>query len=339
MIRKTVGGPAAGPTEGVLVYDGAGTTATDTSIADSETYYYTAFVYDKGDPSNLSTASPVSISIPPASGPSALNVRALAGTKIYLGGNPAHLGELKGTIPTAGDLRITGLKPKKTVIRATLVGFYDAYRLVKLQAGENTVTLDLIPFDPTDTLMTPATLQAGGAPLRGGGNFAAPFVVDWDNDGRKDLVVAGGDGALLLYQNVGTDAAPEFGAGIPLTADGAALAVPGPAFAFVADWDDDGNKDLLVGDGQGSVRWSHSRRVSAGRRRGHPSNSARGPGRSRLERGRQERSSRGGRGRPRHGLPQYRHGCGPGAGRGDDDLAAGRGRRPGQRPPLRHGLE
>ena len=90
-IRKTIGGPAGGPTEGVLVYDGAGGRVTDTSITDGETYYYTAFVYDKDESSNVSDPTSVSISIPPASGPAALTVRALTGTKIYLGGAGARL--------------------------------------------------------------------------------------------------------------------------------------------------------------------------------------------------------------------------------------------------------
>ncbi|HXZ43486.1 MAG TPA: VCBS repeat-containing protein, partial [archaeon] len=82
-----------------------------------------------------------------------------------------------------------------------------------------------------------------------------PFVVDWDNDGKKDLLVAGGDGALILYRNVGSDADPQFDAAQPLVADGASISVPGPASVFVVDWDDDGKKDLLVGDGQGRIHW------------------------------------------------------------------------------------
>jgi len=67
--------------------------------------------------------------------------------------------------------------------------------------------------------------------------------------------VASGDGAILVYQNVGSDQVPSFDSGVPILADGAAIAVSGPAFAFMADWDDDGNKDVVVGDGLGRVRW------------------------------------------------------------------------------------
>jgi|GEM_PF-1347454 len=255
MIRRTLGAAATTPTDGVLVYDGPGTSFTDTSVTDGETYYYTAFVYDKSERTNVSTPVSLNISIPPASGPASLTVRALTGTKIYLGGNHAHLGAFKGAVPQSGDLTIQGLKPKKTAIRATQVGFNDAYRQVKLQPGSNVVSIDLVPFDQTDTLLAPTALQASGAPIQGGGNFSAPFVVDWDNDGKKDLLVAGGDGAIVLYQNAGSDAVPQLTAGAPVPADGASIAVPGPAFAFVADWDNDGNKDLVVGDGQGLVRW------------------------------------------------------------------------------------
>ncbi len=255
MIRRTLGAAATASTDGVLVYDGPGASFTDTSTTDGQTYYYTVFVYDKGEPTNVSTPVSVNISIPPASGPASLTVRALTGTQIYLGGNHAHLGEFKGTVPQSGELKIQGLKPKKTVIRATLAGFLDAYRQMKPKPGDNVVSIDLVPFDQTDTLLTPNALQASGAPIQGGGNFSAPFVVDWDNDGKKDLVVAGGDGSILLYQNVGSDAAPQLASGVPITADGVAISVPGPAFAFAADWDNDGNKDLVVGDGQGLVRW------------------------------------------------------------------------------------
>ena len=67
--------------------------------------------------------------------------------------------------------------------------------------------------------------------------------------------MAGGDGAILLYPNGGSDVAPQLTAALALMADEAPLAVPGPAFVAVVDWDNDGNKDVLVGDGQGRVRW------------------------------------------------------------------------------------
>jgi chitodextrinase len=255
MIRRTLGAAAAAPTDGVLVYDGPGTSFTDTSITDPQTYYYTVFVYDNSEPTNVSTPVSLNISIPTASGPASLTVRALTGTQIYLGGNHAHLGEFKGSVPQSGKLKIQGLKPKKTVIRATLVGFNDAYRQVKLKPGDNVESIDLVPFDQTDILLAPNALQVSGAPIQGGGNFAAPFVVDWDSDGKKDLVVAGGDGAIFLYQNVGSDAAPQLASNVPIPADKVAISVPGPAFAFGVDWNNNGNKDLVVGDGQGLVRW------------------------------------------------------------------------------------
>ena len=53
-------------------------------------------------------------------------------------------------------------------------------------------------------------VQDGGAPLSVE-YHAAPEVVDWDNDGRKDLVVGQFvSGRIHLFLNTGTDAAPAF---------------------------------------------------------------------------------------------------------------------------------
>lgn len=41
---------------------------------------------------------------------------------------------------------------------------------------------------------------------------AAPWVIDWDGDGKDDLLVGQfGEGKLRIYRNVGTNAAPKFG--------------------------------------------------------------------------------------------------------------------------------
>ncbi|WP_305041945.1 FG-GAP-like repeat-containing protein [Geoalkalibacter sp.] len=82
---------------------------------------------------------------------------------------------------------------------------------------------------------------------------AAPFVVDWNNDDRHDLLVGGLDGSVLLFLNQGEFGQARFGAGSYLTTPNGPLNVGGPAVPFVADVNGDGTKDLLVGAADGRV--------------------------------------------------------------------------------------
>ena len=52
-------------------------------------------------------------------------------------------------------------------------------------------------------------IQAGGTDLNVG-NRAAPVVVDWNNDKKKDLIVGTDAGTIRLYLNSGTNSAPVF---------------------------------------------------------------------------------------------------------------------------------
>jgi len=95
-------------------------------------------------------------------------------------------------------------------------------------------------------------IKVGSAPLNVG-NRASPVVVDWNNDGKKDLVVGDHNGYVLLYLNTGTNSAPAFTNYTRLKAGGYDIRNSYSASPEVCDLDNDGKKDLLVSDCDGYV--------------------------------------------------------------------------------------
>jgi hypothetical protein len=85
------------------------------------------------------------------------------------------------------------------------------------------------------------------------GCASAVHAVDWDGDGDLDLLVGEISGVVYLVPNEGSAKSPAFGKKQPLTAGGKTLRVERDAGPFAADWDGDGDLDLLVGAGDGSV--------------------------------------------------------------------------------------
>ncbi|MCI0513459.1 VCBS repeat-containing protein, partial [candidate division KSB1 bacterium] len=98
---------------------------------------------------------------------------------------------------------------------------------------------------------TYTTLQADGNPLNE--VAACPEVWDLDGDRRKDLLVSSYSGGVTFYKNIGADANPVLAAGEKIQAGGRELLVGSYARLDLADWDADGDKDLLVGDWDGYV--------------------------------------------------------------------------------------
>ncbi len=85
------------------------------------------------------------------------------------------------------------------------------------------------------------------------GSLSVPFVVDYDNDGKKDLLVGSGDGHIYLYLNTRDDAAPEFTSIVTIKATGSDITISNSA-PNVVDYNNDGRKDLVVGGYDGKLR-------------------------------------------------------------------------------------
>jgi len=95
-------------------------------------------------------------------------------------------------------------------------------------------------------------LQDGAVNLNPG-SVVSPCVVDFNSDGKKDLLVGASNGNVFYYENKGTDAAPLFNGNIKLQAGGGIIYVGSYARPTVADWDNDGTTEVLIGDDGGFV--------------------------------------------------------------------------------------
>ena len=103
---------------------------------------------------------------------------------------------------------------------------------------------DTIDTDPVYNDYT--NLESAGAVISQYRNY--PQVVDMNLDGRKDLLCGINSYNILYYENVGTNAAPEFsGSEVMINTGGY-----GARFS-VADWNGDGLLDVLASNYDGNV--------------------------------------------------------------------------------------
>lgn len=129
-----------------------------------------------------------------------------------------------------------------------LVGDAFGYMTLYLNTGTNN----------NPTLTNSGRIKVGANDYNDG-EKATPVVNDWNQDGKKDLVVGAEDGRIRLLINTGTNSNPVFNSIQYVKANGLDLDVsPLPddrSAPEVADLDGDGLKDLIIGDKPGMLHF------------------------------------------------------------------------------------
>lgn len=103
-------------------------------------------------------------------------------------------------------------------------------------------------------------LEANGSTISADA-FSTPSWADWDGDQLADLIVgektASGEGKVRVYLNHGTPQSPQFTDYFYAQANGADIATAGSGclgvFPRLADWNEDGRLDLLLGQADGTA--------------------------------------------------------------------------------------
>jgi len=116
--------------------------------------------------------------------------------------------------------------------------------------------------DAAPTFGSYSKLKVGGTDFSAS-QQAMPEIVDWNNDGKKDMLCGEVNGRVYLLINTGTDAAPSFSSKPFIQNGGGTLDVGSRSAPVAVDWNQDGKKDLILGDSSGRVRFFENKGTDA----------------------------------------------------------------------------
>jgi hypothetical protein len=127
--------------------------------------------------------------------------------------------------------------------------------------GDGPERIHLLRYENIKDQWVPLTLVPRGPVLsvngsRLGSDFAAATFVDWDGDGRRDLMLTR-NGMLEFHRNLAVDKAivnMRFDDGAYVKANGANIVINAARFDF-ADIDSDGDLDAFAASGEGNMFW------------------------------------------------------------------------------------
>jgi hypothetical protein len=141
--------------------------------------------------------------------------------------------------------------------------------VVGIEDGTVAFLENTAPRGQTPRLAAPRYFEQVDPYLKSGA-LSRPVAVDWNGDGKLDLIAGNSAGTLEYFENTGSSTAAAFAARGPLRAGGKLIqriagpngSVQGPAEEkwgysnpSVGDWDLDGLPDILVNDIWGDVVW------------------------------------------------------------------------------------
>jgi len=169
-----------------------------------------------------------------------------SGAGLYWNGNYAYSGIYSGTTPRSYNQASGG----KQVLRLSYPGFNDYYGIIDFSdLSKDTYTISLVPSTKIE-LNKVTSLKSHGAEISLG-THSHPFVVDYNLDGKKDLLIGTEEGKIALFINSGTESSPLFSGYRFLREVAGDIDVGTQAAPFMVDYDNDGNQDLLIGNGEG----------------------------------------------------------------------------------------